>query len=137
MVSCFNYLCQGDDPAMSLRVPESERALVQGGFDAFLDRLAPHQLLRQVFTFSAALDVSEAADGVASCSYAFASEAFTTGLAGLAERLELPLVARRERVTSGTAPPTAAQLGRLRELLEPEYELLRRVGFATDRGGST
>jgi hypothetical protein len=127
VVSYFNYLVHGDEPGMTLRAPPDERALAADGFATFLDRVPRQQLLRQLFTFSPTFDVAEAADGVRACSYAFTSERYEEGLARLAVRLDLPLPPRRDRVTAPAEPVSQDELDRLREMLEPEYDLLARV----------
>jgi hypothetical protein len=131
VVSLFRYLQAGDEPDMAFAVTEGEREMATDGFEAFLDRLPRRELLRQLFTFSRHLDVAEAAAGVEACSYVFMTDAYDTGLAGLAGRLDLPLASRRDRVSrgSGPAPEERAHLERLREMLEPEYALLERVGL--------
>jgi hypothetical protein len=135
VVSYFNYLVQGDQPDASLRVPPEERALADGGFGAFLDRVPRRQLLRQLFTFSPSFDVEEAAEGVRSCSYVFTNERYEEGLAGLSERLALPLTTRRERVTRRSDPLPATHLDRLREVLQPEYALLHALGLELPGSG--
>ncbi|HEV3367341.1 MAG TPA: hypothetical protein VG054_07730, partial [Acidimicrobiales bacterium] len=56
---------------------------------------------------------------------------FAEGLAVLGRRLELPLVARRARVTGTRSSLTDEERERIRSRVEPEYELLRRL----DEGG--
>jgi hypothetical protein len=128
--SYFDYLVAGDHPDAPGRVADRERRLAQDGFDAFLVRVPPKDLLNQLATFSTSLDVSEAVDRLAECSCVLAAGDFAGGLAGLAHRLELPLTPHRERVTGSRSVLTDTQKERLRTRLEPEYELLRRLGQA-------
>jgi hypothetical protein len=128
--SYFDYLVAGDHPDVPGRVADRERRLAQDGFDAFLVRVPPKDLLNQLATFSTGLDVSEAVDRLAGCSCVLAAGDFAGGLAGLAHRLELPLTPRRERVTGSRSVLTDNQKERLRTRLEPEYELLRRLDHA-------
>jgi hypothetical protein len=137
VVSLYRYLLGGDDPDMTFRVEDDERSGALRGFDHFLDTLPRRDLLRQLFTFSRRFDVNEAADTLAGCSSVFTHEAFERGSAELARRLDLPLRVRHERASRGAAPPLDAQLDRLGELLEPEYQLLQRVGLdGSERRGA-
>ena len=125
--SYFDYLVAGDTPDSPGRVAERERRLAADGFDAFLDRVPDRHLLCQLHTFSTTFDVSEAADRIAACSSVFFTESYGSGLADLGARLELPLTVHRARVTGGRSVLTDAQVGRLRSMLEPEYELFGRL----------
>jgi hypothetical protein len=128
VLSLFNYLVAGDDPTMPFQAPASERELAAHGLSSFLDRLPKRFLLRQLFTFSPAFDVAEAADRILTCSFSFHTESFDAGLAQLGERLTLPLRPRRDRASPRVAPPPSAdELERLGEMLEPEYSLLQRL----------
>jgi hypothetical protein len=129
--SFYDYLVSGDDPGVPGWVNRRQRLLVQDGFDVFLDGVPATGLLTQLAMFSEHLDVSEASDRIASCSSVFFTEDFAAGLAGLADRLGLPLVPYRARVSSGRTELTDGQRERLQARLEPEYELLRRL----DEGG--
>jgi hypothetical protein len=128
--SYYDYLVVGDDPTMSERVSEEERELASGGFDAFLHRLPEHDLLRQLYMFSASFDVAEAVDRIAECSHVHFVEDNAAGVVALGRRLELPLVSRRERVTGARTELTVSELDRLRDLLAPEYDLISRIRAA-------
>ena len=125
--SYFDYLVNGDPPGMPRPVGPGERSLADGGFDRFLDRVPQRHLLTQLLTFSERYDVSEAVDRVAACSSIFFTEDFGEGMAALATRLDLPLEVRRDRVTGERSDLTAAQVERVRAMLEPEYQLLSRL----------
>ena len=125
--SLFDYLVAGDEPGVPGRVADRERALASAGFDAFLARVTPKDLLNQLTMFSGRLEVSEAADRIAGCSSVFFAEDFADGLARLGQRLGLPLAPQRARVTTNRSSLSDAQRERLRTRLEPEYELLRRL----------
>ncbi|HEY5109111.1 MAG TPA: hypothetical protein VII96_05820 [Acidimicrobiales bacterium] len=128
--SYFDYLVVGDTPDTPGRVNERERRIALDGFDAFLDRVPPRHLLSQLHTFSTALDVSAAAERVAACSAVYFTERYAEGLAALSTRLEVPLAVHRARATGSRSTLTPAQTDRLREVLEPEYQLLARLDDA-------
>ncbi len=136
--SLFDYLVAGDEAGVPGRVAESERTVARDGFDAFLDRVPPRDLLNQLNTFSKRQEVSEAADRIAACSSVLFAEDFAGGLGRLGQRLELPLSPQRARVTGSRSVLTEDQTERLRTRLEPEYELLRRLqegGIGPTRAG--
>jgi len=138
--SYFDYLVDGDPPDSPGRVSDRERSLARDGFDAFVERVPPGDLLNQLAMFSTRFDVSEAVDRIAACSSVWFTEDFAGGLAGLAHRLELPLTPHRARATGTRTILSEAQRERLRTHLEPEYELLRRLsdaGIAVTSPGST
>ena len=125
--SYYDYLRVGDAIDSPGQVAPKERQLAAAGFDAFLDQVPDRHLLTQLHTFSTRLDVGQAAERIAACSAVFATEGFGRGLAELGQRLELPLEVHRARVTGGRTELTQSQLDRLREMLEPEYALLRQL----------
>ena len=125
--SYYDYLVAGDEPGTPGRLGGRERRLAQEGFDAFLDQVPVEGLLTQLAMFSERLDLNEAVDRIGGCSSVFFTEGFGAGLARLAERLDLPLEPRRERVTAARSFLTPEQRDRLAARLEPEYELLRRL----------
>lgn len=128
--SYYDYLVSGDDPGTPGRVADHERRLALGGFDAFLDRVPVDGLMTQLAMFSERHDVAEAVDRIGGCSSVFFTEDFAAGLAGLSDRLGLPLAPRRERVTVARSALTPEQRDRLVARLEPEYELLRQLEAA-------
>jgi len=129
--SYYDYLVAGDAPDMPGQVAGWERRHAADGFDAFLDRVPVGGLLTQLAMFSDRLEVAEAVDRIAACSSVFFTEDFADGLAHLGTRLDLPLTARRVRVTEKRSLLSERQTERLRDRLEPEYELLA----ALERGG--
>ncbi|HLH29125.1 MAG TPA: hypothetical protein VKW77_09415 [Acidimicrobiales bacterium] len=133
--SLYDYLVAGDEPGLPGRVSARDRRLALGGFDAFLDRIPRHYLLTQLAMFSDRLDVGEAADRIAACSFVFTTARFADGLAELGRRLDLDLEPQRARVTAQHSELSEAQRERLRERLAPEYELLRRLEAAGVTGG--
>lgn len=104
-----------------------ERSLVESGFGYFLDAVPPEDLLRQLFMFSETFDVGEAVERLGGCSHVFFTERYEAGLAELAEKLDVPLLMRRERMSAKHFELPASDLGRLKALLEPEYEMIARL----------
>jgi hypothetical protein len=138
--SYFDYLVVGDDPAMPERVSDDERRLACDGFGPFLNRLPERDLLRQLYMFSAAFDVGESVERISACSHVHFVEDNDAGVAALSRRLGLSLVSRRERVTGVRTELSVTQRDRLRQLLEPEYDMigrLRAAGVGSVGGGAT
>jgi hypothetical protein len=127
VVSLFSYLLEGDEPGMAFAAPRAERALAEKGFSTFLAELPRKELLRQLFMFSRSFSVAEATDGIARCSCVLFTEHYESGLTALAQRLCLPLSLRRARATRTRVSLPDTELEHLRELLEPEYELIRQL----------
>lgn len=98
-------------------------------FGDFLDRIPRERLLNQLFMFSPAFHVEEAAARILSCSAVCHTESLAGDLAHLAARLELPLQNVRERSWTRTlsVSPSPSEVARARELLEPEFLLLERI----------
>jgi hypothetical protein len=127
VISYYRYLLEGDDPTMAFAVKAGERSWAAHGFSEFLDEVPRPHLLRQLFMFSPTFNVAEAADRIGRCSWVFFTEDYTSGLDGLAGRLQLPLQGHRQRVTGGLHSIPSSGHDRLRELLEPEYELVTQL----------
>jgi hypothetical protein len=125
--SYFDYLAAGDPLGAPGPPLNRERRWAANGIDAFLDRVPDVHLLNQLGTFSRRFDVSEAADRIAGCSSVLSSADFGRGLSELGHRLDLPLIEHRARVTTARSVLSVTQRDRLRERLEPEYELMRRL----------
>ena len=135
--SYFDYLTEGDGLGLPGPLGGRERRRATGGFDAFLDRVPDLHLLNQLATFSKRLDVSEAADRIAGCSSVLSTSDFARGLGDLGRRLDLPLAVHRARVTTTRSTLSDDQRDRLRQRLEPEYELMNRLerdGVVTTAG---
>ncbi len=127
VVSHYNYIREGDQPGMAFAVTDAERALAGNGFPAFLAALPKKDLLRQIFTFSPSFSVAEATERISACSAVLFTETYEPGLAALATRLALPLELRRDRTTRAPSSISSEEREQLREMLEPEYDLLRQL----------
>lgn len=100
------------------------RAWAADGFSNFLNRADKDTLLYQIYMFSPRYDPVEAARRIRGCSLYFFTEHYNDGVAALAHRLGLPLLPLVERVSVSNSRPTDAEVLRLREILDPEYQLL-------------
>ncbi len=136
VVSHYNYIREGDEPGMAFAVTDVERDLAGNGFAAFLAALPRKDLLRQIFTFSPSFSVAEAAERISECSAVLFTETYEPGLAALATRLDLPLELRRDRATRAPSSISSSERDQLREILEPEYDLLRQLSV-TSTGDAT
>jgi hypothetical protein len=125
--SYYDYLVEGDRPGTPGAVRKRERRLAADGFDAFLARVPPADLMAQLAMFSARYDVAEAHDRIAGCSSVLMTEDFANGLRDLAATLDLPLTLRQDRVTGQRSQLSDAQLDRVRSMVAPEYELLEQL----------
>jgi hypothetical protein len=130
-ISYYNYLLAGDDATVVFAVGEDERRLSAGGFHAFLDRVPKQDLLCQLSMFSSAFSVDEAVERLSRCSLVLENRRLNEGLAELSDRLGVRLEPRRERVTSAHTELKPDELDRLRELLEPEYQMLEQLGLTS------
>jgi hypothetical protein len=130
VVSLYSYLLQGDDVGTPFAAGGAERRSSTEEFGQFVSGLSKEVLLRQLYMFSARFDVEEAAEAIARCSQVMFTEDYDNGLTRLAGRLDLHLVAHRERVTREHTVLSDSDRGRLRELLDPEYALLEKVRAA-------
>ena len=101
------------------------RNLAAKGFGSFLAELDPSLLLNQLYIFSKDFDPIEAAENIRSLSLYFFTESFDLGLSALNASLELPLSVRNERaIVRSLEHLTDIDVSRLREQLEPEYQMI-------------
>lgn len=136
VLSLYRYLREpGSDDGYAFPSPPSQRQWAADGFDAFMDRVPAFHLLNQVYMFSRAGSVDEAAERIGGLSLVLHTESFAEDLAGLGRHLGLPLVARSERKAPAAEPLSAGQEARLREALEPEYRLLACLGGTAPPAG--
>ena len=137
VISYYTYLVGGDEPGSVFGVSHAEQSLAAGGFSAFLDVVPREHLLRQLYMFSPHFDASEATEQIAKCSFVFRTDQYEAGLEELRVRLELPLLARHERTSLVVFTPSASEMDRLRELLDPEYEFLSMLPPSELSSGTT
>lgn len=127
VVSYYSYLREGDAPGMAFPVGGLERALTTRGFDAFLDVLPKTHLLAQLFMFSRTMDPAAAVERALGCSKVMFTDAYESGLSSLGETLSLSLDSRRDRATKVVTTLSAPERDRLRQLLDPEYQMLDQL----------
>jgi hypothetical protein len=96
-------------------------------FRDFLDRVPQAYLLHQLHMFSATYDVAEATGRIEACDAVCWTETYAADLQRLSAALCLPLEERNERAFAPQLNIAAADRERAREMLEPEYELVRAV----------
>lgn len=92
-------------------------------FSDFLDRVPRDELLFQLYMFSKTYDVQESFENICGCSYFFVTEDFAPAIGELSARLGIPLEPIHMRKADKSYPVTDAERERLREVLEPEYQL--------------
>jgi hypothetical protein len=127
VVSYYNYLRQGDAPGMAYPVGELERSLTSRGFGAFLDVVPKANLLSQLSMFSPTFDVPAATERIVGCSWVMFTDEYESGLSALAQKLSLALAPRRDRATKVVKDLPVPEGDRLREMLDPEYQMLAEV----------
>jgi hypothetical protein len=127
-LSLYRYLRDGgSDADYVFKAPPSQRRWADDGFGTFLDRVPPFHLCNQVHMFSRIGSVDEAADYISGLSFVLRTERLGEDLEQLGQTLRLPLGARTERTSTRSELLSAAEYERLREALEPEYQLLERL----------
>lgn len=135
VVSLYRYLADPRaDEGQVFRSQSYEREWVKSGFHRFLDQVAPFELLNQLYMFSRSGDVTEAAERILSCDRILFTESLDRSQAELAAYLGLGLAPRRERQSALDYWPAGDEEGRLRELLEPEYQLMSLVAGSAPSG---
>lgn len=143
LISHYSHLTWvRDDPQAPQHEPAIRRlrrevAWIGSGFGEFVTRMPRSLLLNQLFMFSNTYSVTEAAERIAGCSYVGFISTFATDIAALAHTLELPLTLRWERRFGTKATPPATDLEIARELLQPEYDLLRLLQPRLETAAST
>jgi hypothetical protein len=124
VVSLYRYLADPRSDAEEVNpAPLHERDWARDGFDEFLQRIPEHHLLAQLYMFSETLDPAMAAGAIRACSTWFFLERFEQGMHEMCVSLGISLPTRQDRRSVAPAPELGS-LGKLREMLEREYDLL-------------
>jgi hypothetical protein len=128
VVSLYRYLADPQaDEGQTFHALDGERDWARSSFGHFLDRVPRLQLLNQLYMFSLAGSVPEAAERIARCDRVLLTKDLDRGLGEVAAFLRRPLAIRRVRESRFAYWPSDSEAARLRELLEPEYQLLSLV----------
>jgi hypothetical protein len=113
-----------------------DRAFVKEGpwlganFTEFVENLPKEHLLRQVYTFSRTFDPDEAYENIVRCNAWFLTEDMYGAAAALGAQVGLQLAPTRANRSKVRTSAPAAQLHKLRELLQPEIVLFERLRLA-------
>lgn len=131
--SLYRYLLWArDDPHAAELDPyytslQEESAWLGASFGEFLERAPAEHLERQLWMFSAAGDVDEAAARIAGLDAVLFTETFTDDLAALAGRLGLALAPRRERGFGADVTLSPREHSLARDRLSREIALVDRA----------
>ncbi|MEO1436009.1 MAG: sulfotransferase family 2 domain-containing protein [Bacteroidota bacterium] len=105
-------------------VLEIEGKWLGRSFSDFLDQLPKRNLLRQLYMFSKSYDLQEAADRIKSLNFFTYTVELEEDIRALSRQLNLELESFHERNYNYRERVQESDINRLRELLEPEYQLL-------------
>jgi hypothetical protein len=126
VVSLYGYLRDpAADAGSRFGASAFARELAAGSFDRFMSIAPPTLLLNQLYMFSRELDPEQAAQRIRGLSMWFFTESYAEGIAALSTAIGETLAVRRDRSSAVDTLVDPAEAIRLRELLEPEYELMR------------
>jgi hypothetical protein len=128
VTSLYRYLSNPTaDSQYASEAKDYERAWAADGFDSFLDRVPKEHLLNQLYMFSETGRVEEAADALDRMNLVIRTESLAEGVAQLQHDLGIVIDLGVERESKHKAELTDAEQRRLREVMEPEYDLLGRI----------
>jgi hypothetical protein len=128
VVSLYRYLADPEaDEGHAFHSLAYEQEWAKSGFESFLGRVTRDQLLNQLYIFSQSGSVAEAAERILGCDCILFTENLDRGIGKLAAFLGLTLAPRQVRKSRFDYRPSSSETARLRELLEPEYQLLSAV----------
>ncbi len=119
----FHYIKKGEVPA----VVRNEQNWASPDFDHFIKNIPKTHLQRQLYMFSSSFDVEEAFENIMGLDFVMFTESFTDDLKVLTNLLGRKLETHREKNYQSKGALTASQIDHLKELMQIEYELLKRV----------
>lgn len=125
VISHYRMLLHWEAADIDHPAREAEGSLVGESFSHFLDRLPKSHLMRQIYMFSSGYDVDEAIDNLSKVNFIMLTEQYNEHLGALATVLDLDLKPLAEKAGYGAVPVSDEERARLREILEPEYALMR------------
>lgn len=106
---------------------QREGSWVGNSFSDFLDRVPKTDLLNQLYMFSSSYSVTEAAEKINACQFVGFLENGEADVNAFSENINLPIVARHSRKTKVEVEIAESDKERLREMLEPEYQLFDAI----------
>ncbi len=104
---------------------EVEKQWLGADLLATVQQMPPEHRFFQLYMFSPTFDVQEGLAGLQACNQVVFTETLEDGVQQLNRDLNITLQYRHSRKSQHTYHPTEAELAALRELMEPEYELIR------------
>ncbi|MDJ0729253.1 MAG: sulfotransferase family 2 domain-containing protein [Crocosphaera sp.] len=104
-----------------------ETVFLGDNFDDFLDKIPKRHLLTHLHMFSPEYSIQEALETILSCSAVCFTETMSSDIHFLSEKLELPLIEKRERKLVPNSVQIPENLDKLKLLLEPELILFEQV----------
>lgn len=112
-----------------------EKQWLGGSLRDFLTAMPQERLLAQLFAFSAAFDIREAAARIAECSAIFSTEHYDAGLRYLATVTHLPLASRHSHRSRLCTTVSDSTMRLLKRFVEPERELLSLLRSGSNARG--
>jgi len=106
---------------------EKEKRWLGNNFTEFLKRIPKKHLLRQLYMFSKSFDVDEAFENIIGLSHFFFTENFSKGIDVLSKKLNMELKAIHIRKAKKKARLNRKELSVLRNILEPEIGLYKKL----------
>jgi len=106
---------------------ETEGPWLGDCFEDFVDRIPKQHLLNQLFMFSEQYSVDQASERLEGLDAVLFTESMAAGVENLREQTGLDLTMLHKRKSQHVVDLDPQTLQRLREKLQPEYELLEKI----------
>ena len=127
VISHYNMLLEYIGGTEKHPTLQKEKEWFRNDFTEFLRRIPKKHLFRQLYMFSRSFDVDEAFENIIGLSHFFFTENFPKGISVLSKKLNMELKAVHIRKTRKRARLSRKELGVLRDILEPEISLYKRL----------